>query len=153
MRRGSYHHLQENGGSASQGRLSLGFNHLEQDVLEGWSAGKYFSSGELSYDGQEGELVDEDVVGRRNGENPKAMGINKTRCCVRGHWKPSEDAKLKELVNIYGPQNWNLIAEKLEGRSGLLDRHSMLVKVICYFFMKLHVGFLKNKTLTYENKM
>ncbi|CAH8349742.1 unnamed protein product [Eruca vesicaria subsp. sativa] len=36
----------------------------------------------------------------------------------RGHWRPAEDAKLKELVAIYGPQNWNLIAEKLQGRSG-----------------------------------
>lgn len=36
----------------------------------------------------------------------------------RGHWRPSEDCKLKELVELYGPQNWNLIAEKLEGRSG-----------------------------------
>ncbi|GKE01980.1 homeodomain-like protein, partial [Tanacetum coccineum] len=36
---------------------------------------------------------------------------------TRGHWKPVEDAKLKELVALYGPQNWNLIAEKLEGRS------------------------------------
>lgn len=36
----------------------------------------------------------------------------------RGHWRPSEDRKLKELVERYGPQNWNLIAEKLEGRSG-----------------------------------
>ncbi|CAN6482922.1 unnamed protein product [Victoria cruziana] len=36
----------------------------------------------------------------------------------RGHWRPAEDAKLKELVAQYGPQNWNLIAEKLVGRSG-----------------------------------
>ncbi|CAN8239075.1 unnamed protein product [Cochlearia groenlandica] len=36
----------------------------------------------------------------------------------RGHWRPFEDTKLKELVSIYGPQNWNLIAEKLQGRSG-----------------------------------
>ncbi|CAA6654515.1 unnamed protein product [Spirodela intermedia] len=35
-----------------------------------------------------------------------------------GHWRPAEDAKLRELVARYGPQNWNLIAEKLEGRSG-----------------------------------
>ncbi|RWW65921.1 hypothetical protein BHE74_00026744 [Ensete ventricosum] len=40
------------------------------------------------------------------------------RLCARGHWRPAEDAKLKELVSQYGPQNWNLIAEKLEGRSG-----------------------------------
>ncbi|GJN28114.1 hypothetical protein PR202_gb16197 [Eleusine coracana subsp. coracana] len=38
--------------------------------------------------------------------------------CPRGHWRPGEDQKLKELVDKYGPQNWNSIAEKLEGRSG-----------------------------------
>ncbi|CAN4118765.1 unnamed protein product [Withania somnifera] len=41
-----------------------------------------------------------------------------TKLCVRGHWRPHEDTKLRELVAQYGPQNWNLIAEKLEGRSG-----------------------------------
>ncbi|KAK4842701.1 hypothetical protein QYF36_026364 [Acer negundo] len=41
-----------------------------------------------------------------------------TKLCARGHWRPAEDTKLKELVALYGPQNWNLIAEKLEGRSG-----------------------------------
>ncbi|XP_065040994.1 transcription factor CSA-like [Musa acuminata AAA Group] len=40
------------------------------------------------------------------------------KLCVRGHWRPAEDAKLKELVSLYGPQNWNMIAEKLVGRSG-----------------------------------
>lgn len=42
----------------------------------------------------------------------------RTKLCARGHWRPAEDAKLKELVAQHGPQNWNLIAEKLEGRSG-----------------------------------
>ncbi|XP_075524012.1 uncharacterized protein LOC142556437 [Primulina tabacum] len=42
----------------------------------------------------------------------------KSKHCARGHWRPAEDTKLKELVALYGPQNWNLIAEKLEGRSG-----------------------------------
>lgn len=41
-----------------------------------------------------------------------------SKLCARGHWRPVEDSKLKELVALYGPQNWNLIAEKLEGRSG-----------------------------------
>ncbi|KAF8389648.1 hypothetical protein HHK36_024167 [Tetracentron sinense] len=38
--------------------------------------------------------------------------------CTRGHWRPSEDEKLRELVEWYGPHNWNAIAEKLQGRSG-----------------------------------
>ncbi|KAK4485595.1 hypothetical protein RD792_008238 [Penstemon davidsonii] len=50
------------------------------------------------------------------------IGIGKstvrTKICARGHWRPHEDIKLKELVTHFGPQNWNLIAEKLEGRSG-----------------------------------
>ncbi|KAL3819609.1 hypothetical protein ACJIZ3_005514 [Penstemon smallii] len=50
------------------------------------------------------------------------IGIGKstvrTKICARGHWRPDEDAKLKEVVTQFGPQNWNLIAEKLEGRSG-----------------------------------
>ncbi|GLJ55529.1 hypothetical protein SUGI_1192640 [Cryptomeria japonica] len=36
----------------------------------------------------------------------------------RGHWRPAEDEKLRELVLQYGPQNWNSIADKLHGRSG-----------------------------------
>ncbi|KAH7571632.1 hypothetical protein JRO89_XS04G0105700 [Xanthoceras sorbifolium] len=41
-----------------------------------------------------------------------------TKLCARGHWRPAEDSKLKELVAQFGPQNWNLIAEHLQGRSG-----------------------------------
>ncbi|KVH97787.1 Homeodomain-like protein [Cynara cardunculus var. scolymus] len=45
-------------------------------------------------------------------------GSGQSKTSARGHWRPAEDVKLKELVALYGPQNWNLIAEKLEGRSG-----------------------------------
>ncbi|KAL0417306.1 UNVERIFIED_CONTAM: Transcription factor [Sesamum latifolium] len=38
--------------------------------------------------------------------------------CSRGHWRAAEDEKLRELVERYGPHNWNAIAEKLHGRSG-----------------------------------
>ncbi|KAJ8755111.1 hypothetical protein K2173_018909 [Erythroxylum novogranatense] len=38
--------------------------------------------------------------------------------CTRGHWRPTEDEKLRELVERYGPHNWNALAEKLGGRSG-----------------------------------
>ncbi|KAL2243856.1 transcription factor MYB56-like [Sesamum indicum] len=38
--------------------------------------------------------------------------------CSRGHWRPAEDEKLRELVERYGAHNWNAIAEKLQGRSG-----------------------------------
>ncbi|KAF7852239.1 hypothetical protein BT93_L5380 [Corymbia citriodora subsp. variegata] len=51
------------------------------------------------------------------GSGPGRNG-GRTKVCARGHWRPAEDAKLKELVAKYGPQNWNLIAENLPGRSG-----------------------------------
>ncbi|KAF5725290.1 MYB transcriptional factor [Tripterygium wilfordii] len=38
--------------------------------------------------------------------------------CPRGHWRPAEDDKLRQLVEQYGAQNWNSIADKLHGRSG-----------------------------------
>jgi len=45
-------------------------------------------------------------------------GSGRPSLCPRGHWRPGEDEKLRQLVEKYGPQNWNSIAEKLEGRSG-----------------------------------
>ncbi|XP_016489787.2 transcription factor MYB56 [Nicotiana tabacum] len=53
-------------------------------------------------------------------EEVDLVGMRKSnaKLCARGHWRPHEDAKLRELVAQFGPQNWNLIAEKLEGRSG-----------------------------------
>ncbi|XP_012841316.1 PREDICTED: transcription factor MYB44 [Erythranthe guttata] len=47
--------------------------------------------------------------------------MNKKSVCGKGHWKPCEDAKLRELVAAYGPHNWNFISEKLQhlsSRSG-----------------------------------
>ncbi|KAM0989859.1 hypothetical protein ACFX2I_008447 [Malus domestica] len=51
------------------------------------------------------------------GRSP-AGGRTSAKSCIRGHWRPAEDSKLKELVGQYGPQNWNVIAEHLDGRSG-----------------------------------
>ncbi|KAG9136760.1 hypothetical protein Leryth_004526 [Lithospermum erythrorhizon] len=45
-------------------------------------------------------------------------GDDASRTCPRGHWRPAEDEKLRQLVEQYGPHNWNSIAEKLQGRSG-----------------------------------
>ncbi|KAG1334451.1 transcription factor CSA [Cocos nucifera] len=66
-----------------------------------------------------------DAVGEESpeGENTNEAGREAADCgqsklCARGHWRPAEDSKLRELVALHGPQNWNLIAEKLEGRSG-----------------------------------
>lgn len=56
--------------------------------------------------------------GQNSDGNCKKIKNKQSKLCCRGHWKPLEDTKLRELVSMYGPQNWNLIAEKLEGRSG-----------------------------------
>nr|XP_043618482.1 transcription factor MYB54-like [Erigeron canadensis] len=51
-------------------------------------------------------------------ENTAGGSTDYSRTCPRGHWRPAEDEKLRQLVQRYGPQNWNSIAEKLQGRSG-----------------------------------
>ncbi|KAL4581772.1 hypothetical protein LXL04_006300 [Taraxacum kok-saghyz] len=45
-------------------------------------------------------------------------GGSRRRFVVKGHWKPSEDVKLRELVALHGPKNWNMISEQLPGRTG-----------------------------------
>nr|GEZ57009.1 hypothetical protein [Tanacetum cinerariifolium] len=42
-------------------------------------------------------------------------GVSRRR--LKGHWKPSEDIKLREFVALHGPKNWNLMSEQLPGRS------------------------------------
>lgn len=82
-----------------QGEGSHGFEG-GQGLLGGGKSG----GGE----GDEGE----NSCGKRDNES------GQSKLCGRGHWRPSEDARLRELVAQYGPHNWNIIAEKLEGRSG-----------------------------------
>ncbi|CAL5367785.1 unnamed protein product [Camellia sinensis] len=60
-------------------------------------------------DPNNGSVKEKEMEGGRQQSN---------KLCGRGHWKPAEDSQLKQLVALYGPQNWNLIADKLEGRSG-----------------------------------
>ncbi|KAI3981789.1 hypothetical protein MKX01_027774 [Papaver californicum] len=52
------------------------------------------------------------------GDGSNQQSTSSVHSVARGHWRPAEDTKLKELVSQYGPQNWNLISEKLQGRSG-----------------------------------
>lgn len=63
------------------------------------------------------ESTSEDVEHKSVGRDTMD-GAVQSKLCPRGHWRPAEDEKLRELVSQYGPQNWNLIAEKLHGRSG-----------------------------------
>ncbi|XP_042020000.1 transcription factor MYB56-like isoform X2 [Salvia splendens] len=123
-----YHHRENAGGASLIDRLlrpmfSLGFSGNPMDdrpdqIILG------FQSSDLNYHEEEEEEEEETSYKntKRNEENPNSISKRRenggTKFCARGHWKPSEDAKLKELVSAYGPQNWNLIAERLEGRSG-----------------------------------
>ncbi|KAM7272878.1 hypothetical protein ACFE04_027542 [Oxalis oulophora] len=66
-----------------------------------------------------------DQLSQQHEQRPQEC-LDKNKVCVttttntiRGHWRPAEDDKLKELVAQHGPQNWNLIAQLLQGgRSG-----------------------------------
>lgn len=44
--------------------------------------------------------------------------LHREKSCHRGHWRPAEDDQLERLVEQYGPNNWNFIAQHLQGRSG-----------------------------------
>lgn len=71
--------------------------------------------------------LEDDENPSENGVNGKETDSGHSKLCARGHWRPAEDSKLKELVALYGPQNWNLIAEKLEGRSGKESEEKSLI--------------------------
>ncbi|XP_065027151.1 transcription factor CSA isoform X2 [Musa acuminata AAA Group] len=73
------------------------------------------AGGKDYHEGEQNSSLGEEAEG---GDDTNHESGQQHKLCVRGHWRPAEDAKLKELVSQYGPQNWNLIAEKLEGRSG-----------------------------------
>ncbi|XP_008781016.1 transcription factor CSA-like [Phoenix dactylifera] len=81
------------------------------DASDGFGENHVKSTGEES---PEGENTNEGPLGGRE----TAADCGQSKLCARGHWRPAEDSKLRELVALHGPQNWNLIAEKLEGRSG-----------------------------------
>lgn len=90
-----------------------GYNPLQDNeagdrqLCNAVQAEKRLANGGNEEDTPDGGGVDDDA----------AAGYH-SKICARGHWRPAEDSKLKELVALYGPQNWNQIAEKLEGRSG-----------------------------------
>ena len=65
---------------------------------------------------------------------------DQTKTCPRGHWRPGEDEKLRQLVEQYGPQNWNSIAKKLQGRSGnSIAIHEL--KSVCHNLIYLSIYF------------
>jgi hypothetical protein len=52
---------------------------------------------------------------------------------IRGNWTPTEDDKLKKLVEEFGPYNWNNIAKYFNERSG--------IKIEIFFFKILFILF------------
>ncbi|PIN11044.1 Transcription factor, Myb superfamily [Handroanthus impetiginosus] len=94
--------VQETGARGSTG---TGFDEILNNNLKSFDSLKDEGVMNWEYNGSE-----EDKIGRKNN------GV--TKLCSRGHWRPHEDAKLKQLVSQFGPHNWNLIAQNLEGRSG-----------------------------------
>ncbi|XP_058083230.1 transcription factor MYB105-like [Magnolia sinica] len=99
-------------------------NNNNNNIINNKGAERGDGKGSYSSDGY-GEDNALEGENSPNEENPKEHSMceketdsGQSKFCARGHWRPAEDTKLKELVALYGPQNWNLIADKLEGRSG-----------------------------------
>lgn len=86
-----------------------------------WLRPKKTMSLEQPVGGNGVSVSDQMGFGRLNGSENGVVARKKsclTKLCSRGHWRPHEDAKLKELVAKHGPRNWNMIADNLRGRSG-----------------------------------
>ncbi|BFI42786.1 protein MpR2R3-MYB5 [Marchantia polymorpha subsp. ruderalis] len=97
------------GGGAGGGGADLNLMRDEEDEM-----------GEqgMSLDDMKDSATNEDGTENSVGKLEMDLSSGQSKLCPRGHWRPAEDEKLRELVSQYGPQNWNLIAEKLQGRSG-----------------------------------
>lgn len=114
--------------SLREGRPCWGFSDMPKCRLEeaqnsdlGDGKGSSECSDGFGENGNETIDLNASLSEEKQSNNIQAVGSRdsgQSKLCARGHWRPAEDSKLRELVALYGPQNWNLIAEKLEGRSG-----------------------------------
>ncbi|XP_054824938.1 transcription factor CSA-like isoform X2 [Prosopis cineraria] len=107
------------GGSSEieSNKSEIGFQILNASFMDTRAAHKSVGEADGHFPAETNGLSlkpNEEVESRRSGAGKRGS----IKLCARGHWRPGEDAKLKELVAQYGPQNWNLIAEHLDGRSG-----------------------------------
>ncbi|PPS04421.1 hypothetical protein GOBAR_AA16239 [Gossypium barbadense] len=100
-----------------QSNKSLNFDPFQTRGADGFVAAGDGKSGFLGVE-KKGLSLNLSVENESNKNPGGSVKNGHTKLCSRGHWRPAEDARLKELVAQYGPQNWNLIAEHLEGRSG-----------------------------------
>ncbi|KAB2011373.1 hypothetical protein ES319_D09G014900v1 [Gossypium barbadense] len=111
-----FHH-QENNGFSKYYTIYQPPSNSSMEVLKPIEGFSYCLEDHFSKGSEMGAVSMSVVRGRSEFFlNGKDVGVSKI--CSRGHWKPAEDSKLKELVTLYGPQNWNLIAEKFQGRTG-----------------------------------
>ncbi|GJZ28899.1 Myb-like protein AA [Tanacetum coccineum] len=62
------------------------------------------------------QISSNSLAPKLNSQKGGKGGVSRRR--LKGHWKPSEDVKLREFVALHGPKNWNHISEQLPGRSG-----------------------------------
>ncbi|KAL5547067.1 hypothetical protein UlMin_006754 [Ulmus minor] len=102
--------------SLSRNPGQMGFPILNSSSREAHNRPLVFQQSGIR--GTRSELSLKFVDDQEQSSKSKSTSTRRTKLCARGHWRPAEDAKLKELVDQHGPQNWNLIAESLEGRSG-----------------------------------
>lgn len=97
-------------------------NHVGDDQVKGsheYSSSASDGFGEFNINHETNNI---DLNNEENGKlETTDSSCGQSKLCSRGHWRPAEDSKLKELVALYGPQNWNLIADKLQGRSGIIN--------------------------------
>ncbi|KAK5787060.1 transcription factor MYB56-like [Gossypium arboreum] len=100
-----------------QSNKSLSFDPFQTGGADGVVAAGDGKSGFLGVE-KKGLSLNLSVENESNKNPGGSVKNGHTKLCSRGHWRPAEDARLKELVAQYGPQNWNMIAEHLEGRSG-----------------------------------
>ena len=104
-------HRKPNSEPLSGSQLSLS-NHSFEVIGKSVDREPKFTSSQMGF-----QILSSDVFGEeKKPQVSKSSGH--TKVCARGHWRPAEDTTLKELVAKHGPQNWNLIAENLHGRSG-----------------------------------
>jgi hypothetical protein len=107
-----------NSGSAATTTTTTPFPaHLATSAEDGasfaWWMRSSYPEAKQSSDEEEMEQGSVDEMKESTSEDAdqqKSLGGVQSKLCPRGHWRPAEDEKLRELVSQYGPQNWNLIA-------------------------------------------
>lgn len=113
--------------------------HNDDEALEGTKGSDSSDGNGENNDACKANFDDDNHSDQNVVNTGKETDSGHSKLCARGHWRPAEDSKLKELVALYGPQNWNLIAEKLEGRSGKKVKKYLIF--ICIYILYYEIVF------------